>query len=381
MRIVHVVDYLMPDMGYQEFLLAQYNELDGHDVYIITSNKYYPVPNYNDTWFKILGPRDKIVKNYTYKKIKIIQKKCLFEFKRRPWIKDLEESLIQLKPDIIMVHGTFSFSAIRAARIKKKMKTKLLLDNHMILAVADNSLIGKICYFLFKKLIRPFLEKNAERIIGVTRETCLFLNKFEGFKKKVSLLPLGVDLKTFYPINLKKNKEITIIQTGKLNSDKKPQWLALAVISLLKEKKYKLKLIYIGNGENKIIEDIKSKFRHNNFSSHLKFVNYVNLKKLNYYYNKCSICVFPEGTSLSSLQVAACKKPVIMANHPASLEKARLGIGTVYKRGDINDLKNKIKKLIDNKNFYDSVCKNSYNAVLNNFGYETISKKMIKFSK
>ena len=46
MKIVHVVDYLMPDMGYQEFLLAQYNLLDGHEVFIITSNKYYPVPNY-----------------------------------------------------------------------------------------------------------------------------------------------------------------------------------------------------------------------------------------------------------------------------------------------------------------------------------------------
>ena len=251
----------------------------------------------------------------------------------------------------------------------------------MILAVADNSLIGKISYYLFKKLIRPLLEKNAERIIGVTKETCLFLKKYEGFKKKVSILPLGVDLKSFYPINLKKSKEIIIIQTGKLNSDKKPQWLALAIISLLKEKKYKLKLIYIGNGENKIIEDIKIKFKNSNLSSHLKFVNYVNLKKLNHYYNKCYICVFPEGTSLSSLQVAACKKPVIMANHPASLEKTKLGIGIVYRRGNIDDLKNKIKKLIDDKNFYDFVCKKSYKAVLNNFGYETISKKMIKFSK
>jgi len=371
----------MPDMGYQEFLLAQHNHLDGHEVYIITSNKYYPVPNYNNTWFKTLGPREKKVKNFKYKKIKIIQKKCLFEFRARAWIKGLEKSLIELKPDLIMVHGTFSFSAIRVANLKKKLNTKLLIDNHMILAVADKSIFGKISYFLFKKFISPFLEKNSERIIGVTKETCLFLKKFEGFKKKVSLLPLGVDLKTFYPMKLKKNKEIIIIQTGKLNTDKKPQWLALAVIDLIKEYKYKLKLIYIGNGDNKIITDIKDKFKDHNLSSHLKFINYVNSKKLNLFYNRCSICVFPEGTSLSSLQVAACKKPVIMANHPASIEKAKLGIGIVYKRGNIKDLKDKIKKLIDNEKFYKLVCKKSYKIIKERFGYESISKKMIELSK
>ena len=31
------------------------------------------------------------------------------------------------------------------------------------------------------------------------------------------------------------NKSIRIVQTGKLNDDKKPQWLALAVVNLLSQ--------------------------------------------------------------------------------------------------------------------------------------------------
>ena len=41
MRIVHIVDYLMPQMGYQEFLL-QMDSHQGHEVFIITSDRYTP---------------------------------------------------------------------------------------------------------------------------------------------------------------------------------------------------------------------------------------------------------------------------------------------------------------------------------------------------
>ena len=57
MRIVHVVDYSMPQMGYQEFLLPKYNAAAGHEVIILTSDRYFPVPNYEDTWKEFLGPR------------------------------------------------------------------------------------------------------------------------------------------------------------------------------------------------------------------------------------------------------------------------------------------------------------------------------------
>ena len=57
MRIVHVVDYLMPQMGYQEFLLPKWNAKHGHEVFIITSDRYTPFNNYDETWGRTLGKR------------------------------------------------------------------------------------------------------------------------------------------------------------------------------------------------------------------------------------------------------------------------------------------------------------------------------------
>ena len=54
MKILHIVDYLMPNMGYQEFILPKFNA-NNNEVIILTGNAYYPIPNYNQTWKKFLG--------------------------------------------------------------------------------------------------------------------------------------------------------------------------------------------------------------------------------------------------------------------------------------------------------------------------------------
>ena len=58
LRIVHVADYVMPSMGYQELALAKWNARHGHQVHLVTSDRYTPVPHYKRTWETFLGPRN-----------------------------------------------------------------------------------------------------------------------------------------------------------------------------------------------------------------------------------------------------------------------------------------------------------------------------------
>ena len=57
MKIVHVCDYIQPQLGYQEYYLAKEHAKMGHEVTVITSDRYYPFPNYENTAEKILGDR------------------------------------------------------------------------------------------------------------------------------------------------------------------------------------------------------------------------------------------------------------------------------------------------------------------------------------
>ena len=95
----------MPTMGYQEFLLPKWNKKQNQDVYILTSNLYYPVPNYNQTWKKFLGGRSIKSGNTKIEGVKITRKNILFEINSRPWIKGLKNAILDINPDIIMVHG------------------------------------------------------------------------------------------------------------------------------------------------------------------------------------------------------------------------------------------------------------------------------------
>ena len=113
MKILHVTDYLMPSMGYQDFLLAKWNKKQNNDTYIITSNKYYPVPNYDLTWKKFLGKREQKIGWSVINGVKILRKNLYFEISCRPWISNLENEIKKIKPDVILVHNTTSFSSTK----------------------------------------------------------------------------------------------------------------------------------------------------------------------------------------------------------------------------------------------------------------------------
>lgn len=43
MKIVHVIDYFQPRLGYQETFLAKEHPKLGHEVYVVTSDRYNPI--------------------------------------------------------------------------------------------------------------------------------------------------------------------------------------------------------------------------------------------------------------------------------------------------------------------------------------------------
>ncbi len=375
-KIVHVVDYLMPDMGYQEFLLPKWNVKAGYDVYIITGDRYTPVENYEETWGKVLGERICGSGKSVYQGVNIIRLPVLFEVKSRPLIKNLVSTIKHINPDLLYIHGTGSFSIYQCAFSFRNDSCKIFADNHMIVDVVQTGWIQKIYYFLHKFLMKGFISSWIDIFIGVTKDSCEYLERFEGISKtKIELLPLGVDTEIFFPNSHKRSDSFLVIQSGKLNDDKKPQWTSEAVLKLLK-KGYDINLKFIGNGSSKIISDIKRDFSEHGFSERLKFDDLVPLKSLAQEYNAADLIIFPEGTSLSAIEAAACNKMVVMTDLPASTEREKNGIGKTYRRGDINDLSRIIETLVDDRGRCEELAKISGDKARNLYSYKAISEKM-----
>jgi len=382
MKIVHIVDYLMPTMGYQEFILPKFNAISKkNSVYILTGNSYYPIPNYNSTWKKFLGPRNFLPKKITIDRVKIFNNKILFEFAKRPWILNLERDIKYLKPDVIMCHGTASFSSIRSVLVAKKLNIPIFLDNHMIFSIVKNNIFGKLYYFFIKKFISKFIERNSNIIFGVTKETCQYLIQKEGYSKsKVKLLPLGTDSSIFYPKTKKNRNKIKIIQTGKLNFDKRPDFLAKATIILIEEG-YNIELIYYGSGDINVVNKIKNLFKKKKITSRLKIIKFQSYQKLGNIYNDADVVVFPFGTSLSTIDCAFCGIPVVMTDDMASKEKEQDGIGICYKTGDIKDLAKKIKICLNLKRKNKLFEKKRLNRIKLKYDYKVISDNFLSICK
>ncbi len=378
MHILHIVDYFMPNTGYQENLLAKWNRKEGHEVTVITSDRYYPIEDYDNAWFPVMGARIRNPGIETVDDYKIIRLPILFEFKHRPWIKKLSKTIIKLNPDIIMVHGTGSFNLSRCAFIAKKLGIPCIADNHMIFHVIQKNVFAKIYYYLNQLLIKAYLLKLVYMFIGVSNETCEYLEKIEKIPlNKIFYLPLGIDEEIFNSFSKdNKSKDYFIVtQTGKLSDDKKPQWLAQAIIQLLDKKNYKIKLNLVGGGSKKIIDQIKKSFKKSNLENNLVINDFVEVKKLTSIFQNSDICVYPNGTSLSALEAAACGSVVIMADYPVSIHRESQGIGVTYKTGNISDLARVIENLFLKKRLREKIVENSIKAIQKEYSYKSISRK------
>lgn len=213
MKVVHVCQYWNENFSYQENLLPEYQKKLGHDVTVITSE-------YSN--FSI----EKKSGEYLERNYKVIRLKTFWNFKNRfVKFKGLEKKLIELKPDFIFFHGTYSPDLKIVINYKVKTNCKLVLDNHADLENSGKNIIWrKLYYEIFQKRYHKINSKNIERYFGTTPRRCEFLNKYLGINySKIELLPIGADVDTLkkLPENLLElNNEKFISFGGKLSKEK-----------------------------------------------------------------------------------------------------------------------------------------------------------------
>ena len=356
MKILHVADYVMPAIGYQEYLLPKWNAIHGHETYILCSDRYIEIPNYEENWQPILG--DRICGP---EKLKIeginIERLPSYELKSRVWLRNLRKKIEQIDPDVIWGHGTASFTSFRLARLSRKLKKPLILDNHQCFISARSGVIGKIYYTILKYVSVLYLNKNVDRFIGVAEECCNFMVQKQGIKRdKIELVNLGVDTEIFKPDAIQKQKTrkklaipedaVVVMQTGKLDHDRRPDWLVKAMTKLMSEDE-KLWLLFVGGFPDGYKAEIQNYLSKHGMLNRTVFYPFVPQWELPAYFNAADICVYPGFSSLSCLEAGACGCAVIVNDLPASKERADAGIGLSYQNGNIENLQFNLRKLIE----------------------------------
>jgi len=387
MKIVHVTSYFIEDFakGYQVYQLAKEHVKMNHDVHIITCNQNLNLKNYQEQAKKLTSSPNINSGSYISDLGATIHRlPILFSFQNRNWWKGFKEILIEIKPDILIVHSVLEFQTLRLLFFINKIKCKLIIDDHTTINVIRSGISGKIIYLIFRLFFSKRIYSIASRIIGISDSCITVLNKYMGLKgEKVLMIPLGTDTTIFYPdcqkrkalrneLNLLDNS-LLIVYTGKIYDEKKVH-LIIDVLNELNADQYLNIVIYI---VGTVYENYKNVlYRHVDKSlNRVVLEDNVSHVKLSYIYNAADISVWPAHTTTSTLDASACGSAIICSDYKT--ERYRFNSGLGVKDGDYKSLKNALKLLIDDEELRSLMGKNGFNMITNFNSWEKIAADFI----
>lgn len=353
MKIVHLIDYFQPQIGYQETFLAKQQIKMGHAVCIVTSDRYFPFPYYENSVGNILGKRYIGPKRQEEEGISTIRLSSIEIPKTNViYLRNLESTLSALNPDFILCHGVYSFTSYRAARYKKKLRTKLIYDTHASSFNTNfSSSIPKRAYhFIFKHFFSRKIIKAADKIFAVGDDEQEFIIRDLGLSKsEIPIIRLGVETEIFKFSEKDREKmreklkidshEIVIVYAGKITRNKDVHILIHAFKNLKNER---IKILLIGGGEEKYVNVIKMISKKKNII-HIPFLKN---KELPLYYSAADIGVWPGNFSITIYEALSCGLPTIVSRMKSTEFLVKNNLVHSFTRGDVQDLESRIHELI-----------------------------------
>ena len=131
MRIAHVISYYHEGFGYQENWLAAHQIRMGHEVVVLTSDHYFPFPNYEATMAPKLGERKVGVGTFSDGEIPVIRHRSFAHSIGPPGvIFSIRKSLRQFQPDCIHLHGATNPQLFEILHVQKELGYRVFVDSH-----------------------------------------------------------------------------------------------------------------------------------------------------------------------------------------------------------------------------------------------------------
>lgn len=145
-------------------------------------------------------------------------------------------------------------------------------------------------------------------------------------------------------------------------------------------------IMYIIGGTGPHEETLKNLVVKNKLSSHVQFIGAIEQKDIASYYKTADVFVMPnkelgadiEGFGITFLEAALFKKPVIGGANGGALDAVIHGeTGFLIRNNSVAELEEYITELLTNTNRANELGMNGYNRCIQEFNWETQTKKII----
>lgn len=207
--------------------------------------------------------------------------------------------------------------------------------------------------------------------------------KFGNYKNRCYKWGYFPELKKYDDINtlVESKKENSLLWAGRLIDWKHPE-LALSIAKRLKQEDYSFRLNIIGTGE--LEEKLKVQIKEENLEDCVRLLGQMRPEKVREYMEQSEIFLFTSdrqegwGAVLNEAMNSGC---AVVASHeigsvPFLIKDGENGFA--YRDGEINDLYNKVKYLLDNPKIKTEIGINAYETINNEWNANVAADRFVK---
>ncbi len=354
MKIVHLIDYFQPAMGYQETFLAREQLRLGHEVTVVTSDRYAPFSNYAGIMQPLLGERIRTPGRLVEEGIPVWRLPVRFERAYRCWLEGLAQALATLRPDVVHAHNVVKLSTLQAALLKPRLGYRLVVDDHQHPIDLNTRWSGRLFYGAFRLLLAPLFRSRIDTMVAIIDQIAPIIREVYGLKEPpVQVIELGVDTELFRPDETARQTlraelrletgDFLIIYTGKVIPSKGVHWL----LEALPHCRPQVKVLILGNAPADYCQQLNQVVVTHHLEERVLWRAAMRQIELPGYYAAADVACWPRGISAAMLEAAACALPLVIAFGTLS-QRVGYGNGLEYQEGNVAELARRLTQLAQN---------------------------------
>lgn len=382
MKIVHIDETFHPSFGYQINSLAKYQRMEGHEVWILTTDENHLHPA-----FRFANDNDRILESdKEYQEatgVKIVRLPVTKYISNRAIFKSvIFETVKKLSPDVVMLHQIETFASIIYMLKGLYKKYPTIADSHMLRMSSGNQ-FAKIYNQCFRKVITPKIVKHQIPVVRTQDDD--YVNSVLGIPTDLTpFISFGSDQILFHKdetvrASFRRENNIpedafVVVYTGKMDEAKGGQLLADAVKRRFVTKNGRdVVFAIVGNTySNTYGQNVEETFKESeNRIIRFPTQRFVDLPK---FYQAADLSVFARQCSLSFYDVQACGLPVVFENNNINIDRASHHNGMTFLAGDVDDFRKKILSFAEMEvGEYSQYSDNAIAFITNDYGYDKIA--------
>ena len=382
MRIAHVINHFMPELGYTEYYLAKKQHEMGHQICIITSDHHIAdsKKRYSEGSFLIEGG------------IKVFRLPTLIESSDEVLVpvNRLKEILIAFSPHVVHIHGALSPMAFTCALHKREIGYKIVADviTGMVTAHGLSLAVKTAILKMYVKTIWPTVYNKVDCFFALSEASLDWMRDMLNLDtSRVQFIPLGADsdLFCFDPHKRRAvreklgvtDNEVLAIYTGKLLPHKRLDALFYASAPLIRAGN-DFRILIVGEGTDQYVNHLRLITNNLNINRNVIFHHAVHRTELPSFYSAADFAVWPGSPSISIIEAMSTSLPVIIARSKWTNHLLEYGNGFDFSEGDVEALRACIQSLLENDDLRQKMGETSRKIVEEKLNWNNIARQYIE---